>query len=87
MTKSAVASYFFPELWLKCSEYWMCLGVGGGSSTCDTIAFSSAIGATGLVAVSVNGAFFSAVSIGENMLIADNVALICHNGGTHFYCF
>lgn len=65
-----------------------CVRGAGSSSSCDTISFSSAISTTGLAAVSVNGAFFSAVSLGENMLIADNVALICHNGrDALFYCF
>lgn len=65
------------------------MGVGGLLWLfCDTAVFSSAIGATGPAAVSVNGAFFSAVSLGENTLIADNVALIRNNGGTRFlFCF
>lgn len=36
--------------------------------------------------VSVNGAFFSSLSQGENMLITDNIALIAHNGEITF-CF
>lgn len=55
---------------------------------CDTtVFFFKAIGATGPGALSVNGAFFSAVSLGENTSIADKVALICNNGGTRIFLF